>query len=72
MLEARRELLTVPEVAEMLAVPVGTLYAWRHKGTGPRALKVGRHLRYRAADVGEWLDSLAAKDRAVARVAGGR
>lgn len=28
-------LLTIAEVAEYLGVPVGTLYQWRHKRTGP-------------------------------------
>jgi excisionase family DNA binding protein len=51
-------LMTTMEVAEYLAVPVATLWAWRYRGEGPRAVKVGRHLRYRAEDVEHWLDSL--------------
>jgi excisionase family DNA binding protein len=53
-------LLTTIEVAEILGVPVRTLYSWRYKDEGPRARKVGRHLRYSEADVLAWLDSLAA------------
>lgn len=49
-------LLTVEDVAEFLGVPVATLYAWRCRGLGPRGLKVGRHLRYRRAEVDRWLD----------------
>lgn len=49
-------LLTAAEVAEILGVPVKTLYAWRYKGQGPRAAKVGKHLRYAEADVRAWFD----------------
>lgn len=51
-------LLTVAQVAEYLQVPVQTLYLWRHKGTGPRHVKMGRHLRYRQADLDAWVESL--------------
>ena len=57
-----RRLLSVDEVAEVLGVPVRTLYQWRHKGVGPLGLRVGRHLRYRAADVSEWIDRRAAEE----------
>ncbi|GAB4005490.1 helix-turn-helix domain-containing protein [Nocardioides ultimimeridianus] len=48
-------LLSVEEVAEYLAIPVATLYQWRHKGCGPAAYRVGRHLRYEPAAVDAWL-----------------
>ncbi|MFR9774472.1 helix-turn-helix domain-containing protein [Micromonospora sp. MS34] len=38
-----------------LGVPVGTLYQWRHRRTGPRASRVGRHLRYDPAAVRAWV-----------------
>jgi len=53
-------LLSVDEVADFLAIPAGTLYQWRYRGLGPTALKVGRHLRYRPADVERWLDTRSA------------
>jgi excisionase family DNA binding protein len=43
------------DTADYLGVPVKTLYSWRHRDRGPRTLKVGRHLRYRPADVETWL-----------------
>jgi DNA-binding transcriptional regulator YiaG len=43
--------LTIVDLAEALAVPVKTIHAWRAKGEGPPALKVGRHLRFRPEDV---------------------
>jgi excisionase family DNA binding protein len=50
-------LAAAEEVAQFLQVPVRTLYEWNYKGTGPRVLKVGRHLRYRWSDVEKWLDA---------------
>ena len=49
-------LLSVDEVAEFLGIPVATLYQWRHKGAGPDAYRVGRHLRYDPVAVRSWLD----------------
>lgn len=46
--------LTITEVAEREGVPVGTVYQWNSNGTGPRYMKIGRHVRYRLADVIEW------------------
>jgi excisionase family DNA binding protein len=48
-------LLKAEDVADLLQVPVGTLYRWRYSRTGPRAMKVGRHLRYLRSDVEAWL-----------------
>jgi predicted DNA-binding transcriptional regulator AlpA len=47
-------LWTPEEVAHFLGVPVHTLYRWRYLGTGPKAGRVGRHLRYLPADVMAW------------------
>ena len=48
-------LLGPGDVADYLGIPVKTLYQWRYKGAGPRAVRVGRHLRYRLEDVDGWL-----------------
>jgi excisionase family DNA binding protein len=53
-------LWTVDDVAEFLGVPVNTLYQWRYRRTGPRASRVGRHLRYDPADVRAWFNERAA------------
>jgi excisionase family DNA binding protein len=45
------------EVAQYMKVPLATLYAWRYKGEGPLAHRIGRHLRYRRRDVEEWFDA---------------
>lgn len=60
---ARRALATPVEVSEFLGVPVATLYQWRHRGIGPKVHKLGRHLRYRWAEVEAWVDRQAV-DRA--------
>lgn len=54
-----RRMATPAEVADYLQVPVKTLYQWRYRGVGPRAYRVGRHLRYRWEDVDAWLASRA-------------
>jgi len=48
-------LLTVREVADWLAINENTLHHWRHSHRGPRSLTVGGRIRYRRADVEEWL-----------------
>lgn len=50
-----RELMTVQDVARYLRVPVGTLHNWRVTGDGPPAARIGRHVRYRRADVESWV-----------------
>jgi excisionase family DNA binding protein len=59
-IKAIEPLWTTEDVATFLGVPVATLYQWRHRRTGPRALRVGRHLRYDPADVRAWLELQAA------------
>jgi len=50
-------LLTVAELAELLGVPVKTVYRWRHQGEGPQPMRVGRFLRFDPADVSRWLET---------------
>jgi predicted DNA-binding transcriptional regulator AlpA len=47
---------TPEEVAHFLVVPISTLYRWRTYGTGPKAARVGKHLRYLPSDVLAWLE----------------
>ena len=53
------DFLTIQDLADLLRVPVQTVYDWRRRGYGPRAHKVGGHLRWRRSDVEAWLDSVA-------------
>lgn len=50
------KLLKPAEVAEILDIPLQTLYSWRRKRQGPPAARMGRHLRYRQPDVRAWID----------------
>ncbi|MFM9704728.1 helix-turn-helix domain-containing protein [Streptomyces galilaeus] len=50
--------LTPADVAELLGVPVETLYQWRRKRSGPPAFRVGRHLRYDPVRLRQWVDGL--------------
>ena len=49
-------LIGVEELAEYLGVPVQTIYDWRLSGRAPRAYKFGKHLRFAASDIAEWLE----------------
>ena len=55
-------LLSAQELADYLEVPVKTIYTWRHRATGPRGFRVGKHLRYRWRDVAAWLTDLIAEE----------
>lgn len=54
------QLLSVEQVAAICQVPPKSVHRWLYLGTGPKSLKVGRHRRFRAADVEAWLETLAA------------
>jgi len=56
------ELLSVTELAEYLGVPVSTIHYWRGKEQGPPGFKVGKQLRFRAADVVRWLEERAGRE----------
>lgn len=43
------------DLSELLGVPVATLANWRCSRKGPPFVKVGRHVRYRPADVDRWI-----------------
>lgn len=53
------KLMTADATADMLLVSKATLYAWRYKGTGPRAYRIGKELRYSESDVIDWLETRA-------------
>ena len=56
--------LSPEEVSAMLGgVPLATLKRWRTERTGPVALHIGRHVRYRRSAVEDWLQ---ARDREAA------
>jgi predicted DNA-binding transcriptional regulator AlpA len=58
--------LTEVEVAGVLKVTVAAVRKWRRQGIGPRHVRIGRLVRYRASAVKEWLDSHTPEAGAVA------
>jgi len=48
-------LWSIDQVAAYLKVPVQTLRTWRKHRTGPRAARIGKHLRYDPAHVRAWV-----------------
>jgi excisionase family DNA binding protein len=50
-------LLTLDDVVAYLGIPKNTLYRWRVDGEGPRAMKIGKHLRYRRTELEAWLEA---------------
>lgn len=51
------EIATPGEVARASNVNLNTLAYWRHMGTGPRYMKLGRCVRYRRSDVVKFFES---------------
>jgi excisionase family DNA binding protein len=57
--------LTETQVAEQLGLSVATLRAWRHRGRGPRFLRLGRAVRYLPADLEEFVRASAVDMRSI-------
>jgi excisionase family DNA binding protein len=53
------EWLSPQQLADMLGVPVRTIYGWRSRHEGPRAYRIEKHVRFRLADVDNWLEERA-------------
>jgi predicted DNA-binding transcriptional regulator AlpA len=49
-------LISIAALSEVIGVPVKTIKAWRIKGEGPAAYKIGNHLRYAPSEIRAWLD----------------
>lgn len=54
---------TIDDLAERYQVPVATVRYWRIRGEGPRAVKIGRFVRYPVAEVLAWERQLEAQAR---------
>jgi predicted DNA-binding transcriptional regulator AlpA len=52
--------LTDEEVSKITRRSKSTLRRWRRTGYGPKFVRLQREVRYKAADVQNWLDSLPA------------
>jgi len=49
------EWMTPKEICHELQIPEQTFYQWRVKHAGPRAHRIGRHLRISRTDFNAWL-----------------
>lgn len=52
----KSEWISPKELAELVGLPLSTIYGFNTDGTGPRRIRVGKHVRYRRADVEAWLN----------------
>jgi excisionase family DNA binding protein len=50
-------LLSPLDLCEILKVPIKTIYRWRATGSGPRSIKIGKHVRYRRSDIDAWIEA---------------
>ena len=48
-------LWSIKDVGRYLDVPVATIYQWRVRGEGPRATRMGKHLRFEPEIVRAWV-----------------
>ncbi len=49
-------LLNTEQAAQWLGVQPSTMVSWRVRGDGPPFAKIGRQVRYRSTDLGEWIE----------------
>jgi predicted DNA-binding transcriptional regulator AlpA len=63
-------LLTPNEVAEVLSVKPATLNFWRATGQGPAFVRISKRcVRYRCADIQNWIDARVEEGPQAKRVA---
>jgi predicted DNA-binding transcriptional regulator AlpA len=55
--------LSPRDLAGRYGLPLETVYTWNKTGRGPKYLKIGRHVRYRLADVLAWEKTRVAEPR---------
>lgn len=53
--ESDLPIYTTPQLAKRLQVPPSTLVYWRQRREGPPFARIGKYVRYLAADVDNWL-----------------
>ncbi|MBT5320705.1 MAG: helix-turn-helix domain-containing protein [Chloroflexi bacterium] len=48
--------ITIVQLAEQLGITVNAVHSMRHRGNGPRAIRIGRRLRFLPEDITSWLE----------------
>jgi predicted DNA-binding transcriptional regulator AlpA len=57
----QRRLLTTTDLAELLSTTPNAIYSMRHRGGGPKWIRINQSsVRYRPEDVEAWLEECAA------------
>ena len=51
-----QSLMSPQDLADKLGLPLASIYNFNYRGTGPRRIRVGRHVRYRRVDVEAWIE----------------
>jgi excisionase family DNA binding protein len=51
-------LMTIDEVAAHFKVTRNTIYGWRYRGHGPKAIRFGKHLRFKESQVAAWINQV--------------
>ncbi|MCY0906593.1 helix-turn-helix domain-containing protein [Arthrobacter sp. H14-L1] len=51
------EWMTPKEICRELQIPEQTFYQWRVKHLGPKAHRIGRHLRISRTDFNKWIST---------------
>jgi excisionase family DNA binding protein len=51
------DLIGVEQVASILGVSASTVRWWRQTGKGPRSARIGKHVKFKRADVEAWADA---------------
>jgi len=64
--------MTENELVEFLKVSLRTVRRWRHDGTGPRVVRVGKSPRYWRSDAVRWVEEASATTGGTAIPQGGR
>ena len=54
-LDTLEPLLDIDDLAAYPGVPKQTIYDWRVNAKGPRAYRIGKHLRFTVSDVRDWV-----------------
>jgi excisionase family DNA binding protein len=53
--EPMSKYLTYPQIAELLNIPLRTLYLYKKEGKAPTTVKVGRHFRVSEEALAVWI-----------------
>ena len=63
-MHSANDMIDETAAADMLAVSPRTLQSWRVTGEGPTFFKLGRAVRYRRADLSDWIAASARRSTA--------